>query len=175
MNARITLVVAVARNGVIGRGGDMPWHIRTDLKRFKALTWGRPMIMGRKTWDAIGRALPGRESVVVTRDDAFSAEGAHVVHSLEAAIEQARMLAVPLGAEEIAVIGGGEIYRQAMELADCLHITEVEASPPGDAFFPSLDPAIWMEETRSPHQAGDGDDHAFAFVTYVRRADADQT
>lgn len=175
MNARITLVVAVARNGVIGRDGDMPWHIRTDLKRFKALTWGRPMVMGRKTWDAIGRPLPGRESVVVTRDEGFSAEGAHVVHSLEAAIEQARALAVPLGAEEIAVIGGGEIYRQALAIADCLHITEVEAFPPGDAFFPPLDPALWMEETRAPHEAGESDDHAFAFVTYVRRADADQT
>lgn len=175
MNASITLVVAVARNGIIGREGDMPWHIRTDLKRFKALTWGRPIIMGRKTWEAIGRPLPGRESVVVTRDAGFSAEGAVVTHSVEAAIERARALAVPLNVQEIAVIGGGEIYRQTLPLADRLHVTEIEASPPGDAFFPALDPALWMEETRAAHEPGEGDDHAFAFVTYVRRVDADQT
>lgn len=171
-NPGIAFVVAMARNNVIGRDGGMPWHVRSDLKRFKALTWGKPMIMGRKTWAAIGSALPGRESVVVTSDPDFTAPGAHVVHSVEAAVEQARALAVQLSADEIAVIGGGEIYAQMMASATRLCVTEIEGEPAGDAFFPDIDPALWREESRERHEAGEGDDHAFSYVEYVRRAEA---
>lgn len=171
----IVFVVAMADNRVIGHNGDMPWHVRSDLKRFKALTWGKPMIMGRKTWKSIGKALPGRESIVVTRDPGFAAEGAHVVHSVECAVERARQLAVELRSDEITVIGGGDIFAQLLPQAHRIHVTEIHAAPGGDAFFPELDPGQWVEESRARHDAGDADDHAFDFVTYVPRAMADVT
>lgn len=171
----IVLVVAMGENRVIGRGNRMPWHVRSDLKRFKALTWGKPMVMGRKTFESIGKALPGRESVVVTRDPEFRAEGAHVVHSVEAAVERARQLAVELRADEIAVIGGGEIFAQLMGQADRIHVTEIHASPEGDAFFPEIDRGQWVEESREKHAAGEKDDHAFSYVEYVPYASSEVT
>ncbi len=171
----IIFVVAMGENRVIGRDNVMPWHVRSDLKRFKALTWGKPMIMGRKTFESIGRVLPGRESIVVTTDPAYRAEGAYIVHSLEAAVEKARELAVSLHSDEIAVIGGGEIFRQLLAEADRIHVTEIHARPDGDALFPELDPGQWMEESREAHEAAEKDDHAFSFVQYVPKASADVT
>lgn len=171
----IVFVVAYGENRVIGRDNVMPWHIRSDLKRFKMLTWGKPMIMGRKTFQSIGKPLPGRESIVVTKDNTFAAEGAHVVHSLETAVERARQLAVQLSSDEIAVIGGGEIFGQMLSQAARIHVTEVHASPEGDAFFPALDPGQWLEESRERHEPAEKDDHAFSYVTYVPRASSDVT
>lgn len=172
---QIILVVAMGENRVIGRDNAMPWHVRSDLKRFKALTWGKPMIMGRKTFESIGQPLPGRESVVVTRDAGYTADGAHIVHSVEAAVEKARELAIGLRADEIAVIGGGEIFRQLLGAADRIHITEIHARPEGDAFFPELDPGQWVEESREPHEPGEKDDHAFSFIQYVPKERSDVT
>ena len=171
----LVFVVAMGENRVIGVDNQMPWHIRSDLKRFKALTWGKPMIMGRKTFQSIGKALPGRESIVVTNDPDFQAAGAHVVHSVEAAVERARALSISCRADEIAVIGGGEIFKQLMNEADRLEVTIVHAGPDGDAFFPEIDPGQWTEEKRETHEAGEKDDHAFSYVTYVPRASSDVT
>lgn len=173
--AAIVLVVAMARNRVIGSQGTMPWRVPSDLKRFRTVTWGKPMIMGRKTWKAIGRALPGRESVVVTSDPQFAAEGAHVVHSLEAALERARQLAVQLSADEIAVIGGGEVYAQVMDLAERIYMTELDCTPAGDVEFPEIDPGQWLEESRTVHPASPGDDCGSSYVDYIRKAASDVT
>jgi dihydrofolate reductase len=171
----LVFVVAMGENRVIGRGNQMPWHVRSDLKHFRTLTWGKPMIMGRKTFQSIGKPLPGRESIVITRDASFHVDGAHVVHSPEAAMERARQLAVQLSSDEIAVIGGGEIFKQLMSDAARLEVTIVHASPEGDAFFPVIDSGQWVEETREKHAAGEKDDHAFSYVTYVPRAASDVT
>lgn len=161
---RVHLIVAAAENGVIGRDGAMPWRIPTDLKRFKALTMGHPVIMGRKTWESLGRALPGRENVVVTRQSHFRAEGAVVVHSLADAVAHARNA----GATDAFVIGGGEIYRQALPAADVVHLTRVHASFEGDATFPPLDPSQWRETAREPASQQEPQPLRFDFVTYER-------
>jgi dihydrofolate reductase len=165
----IALVVAVAKNGVIGRGGALPWHIRSDLRRFKALTMGKPMVMGRKTFAAIGKPLPGRTTIVATRQRGFPAEGVEVAHSWPEALRRADEIAAASGAGEIAVIGGGEMFAAALPDADVVHLTEVDAAPPGDAFFPPLDPAEWRALRREAHPAGPGDEFAFTFVDYRRR------
>lgn len=165
---RITLVVAVAENRCIGRDGDLPWHISTDLKRFKAVTMGHPMIMGRKTFRSIGRVLPGRPNIVVTRDRDFRAEGVEVAHSLRAALDAARAY----GTGEAKVIGGAEIFEQALPLADRLDICHVHADVPGDTFFPEIDPGQWRETARSDHAPERPDGPAFSFVVYERAADA---
>jgi dihydrofolate reductase len=157
----IALVVAVARNGVIGRDNGLAWHLSSDLKRFKALTMGTTLLMGRRTWDSIGRPLPGRRSLVLTRDAAFRAEGAQVVHDWESA----------LGAVQDAtlmVVGGAEIYALALPQADRIHLTEVEAEPEGDVRFPPFDRAAFREVLREPHPAGPRDDHPYAFVDLER-------
>jgi dihydrofolate reductase len=171
----VIFVVAMAENRVIGKDNAMPWHVRSDLKRFKALTWGKPMIMGRKTYLSIGKPLPGRESIVVTTDPDFHAEGTHVVHSTEAALERARQLAVELRSDAIAVIGGGDIFRQMLGEAHRIHVTEIHARPAGDAFFPELDPGQWTEESREKHDPAEKDDHAFSYVEYVPRSSSDVT
>lgn len=165
MNAAppVVLVAAVARNRVIGSKGDLPWRLPADMKRFKAITLGKPMVMGRKTFESIGRPLPGRRTIVVTRDADWSADGVETARSLEAALALARS-GQP---DEIVVAGGGEIYAQALPLADALRLTWVEAEPAGDALFPALDPADWRETAREPH-AAEGERPAFAFVDYSR-------
>ena len=159
---RVHLVAALARNRVIGRGGKMPWHLSADLKRFKTLTMGRPILMGRKTWEAIGRPLPGRESVVVTRQAGYEAPGAVVVPSLDAALAHAKRA----GAKDAFVIGGGEIYRLALPLADVLHLTLIDRDYEGDATFPAWDASAWRETSREPHEE---DGLAYAFVTLERQ------
>ena len=167
---RIVLVVAVAANGVIGRDGDLPWRLPSDLKRFKQLTLGKPVLMGRKTWASIGRPLPGRPNVVVTRDPGFSAPGAEVVSSLDAGLAAARREAERLGADEICVIGGGEIYRQVFDRADILHVTHVEAEVEGDTRFPEIDSTRFEKVFEEAIPQGEKDSHAMRFVTWRRRA-----
>ncbi len=169
---KISIVVAVAANGVIGRDGDLPWRLSTDLKRFKALTIGKPVIMGRKTWASLGRPLPGRANIVITRNADFVAEGASVVPSLDAAIALAGREAQAAGVDEICVIGGGEIYRQSIALADILHVTEVQATVDGDTRFPDIDPGVFEKVFEEDLPQGEKDSHAMHFVTFKRRATA---
>jgi len=158
----ISLIVALDRNFAIGRDGAMPWHLPDDLKRFKALTLGKPTLMGSKTARAIGRVLPGRENLVMTRGDTAPYAGQRVVHSLEEAIRIA-------GDGELAVIGGGEIFTLALPRATHLYLTWVDtAVDRADAFFPHFDARAWKETARIEHPADAKHDHAFAFVDYVR-------
>lgn len=166
---KVVIVVAIAANGVIGREGDLPWRLSTDLKRFKALTIGKPVVMGRKTWASLGRPLPGRPNIVVSRNPDFAAEGAEVAPSLEAALNRARAHAATLGADEICIIGGGEIYRQSIGIADVLHVTEVQAEVEGDTRFPAIDPAAFEKVFEEDLPRGEKDSHAMHFVTWLRR------
>ena len=150
----IVLVVAVAENGVIGASGAIPWRLKSDMARFKALTTGKPVVMGRKTFVSIGRPLPGRTNIVVTRDVGFRADGVVVTHSFTDAKAIATGDALRRFATEIAVIGGAEIYAQWMDSADRLEITEVHARPEGDTRFPAVDPAAWEEVARVRNPAG---------------------
>jgi dihydrofolate reductase len=152
----VTLIAAVGANRAIGRDNGMPWHLPEDLAHFKATTLGHTLVMGRRTYDSIGRTLPGRTTVVVTRQAGWSAPGVLVAHSLEQALEMA-------DGGEVFVAGGGEIYAQALPLADAMVLTEVEQSPEAEVFFPEVDPADWREVRREPR---DG----FSFVSYERAA-----
>ena len=156
---RITIVVAIARNRVIGRDNDLPWRIPEDLARFKATTMGHVLVMGRRTYESIGRPLPGRRTVVVTRRSDWTpapehADAVTVRHSVRDALA--------IDTDELFVVGGSEIYREALPLTDRLLITEVDQRPEGDVSFPELDLADWRETEREPHEG-------FSFVTYVRR------
>ncbi len=166
---QIVFVVAVAENGVIGRDNAMPWHLRSDLKRFRRITMNRPVVMGRKTFASIGRPLPGRTNIVVTRDAAFQAPGVVVVPSLEAAREAARGDALRRFVTEIMVIGGADIFAQWLPLADRFEVTEVHAAPEGDRVLAPMDPAEWEEVARARHARGDGDTADFSYVTWRRR------
>jgi dihydrofolate reductase len=165
---QIIIIAAVAENGVIGSGGAMPWRLPSDMQHFRALTAGKPVVMGRKTWASLHvKPLPGRTSIVVTRDPGFTAPGALVAPSLEAALAAARGDALRRSTD-IMVIGGAAIYSEAMPLADRLEITRIHMTPAGDTIFPPIDPVVWRETAREPHPAGAGDDAAFDFVSYVR-------
>jgi dihydrofolate reductase len=165
----LVLVAAVARNGVIGANGGLPWRLSSDLKRFKALTWGKPLVMGRKTFESIGRALPGRETIVVTRDRSFAPAGVLVVHELDAGLDLAAERAHAMGADEIIIGGGGEIFGQTIGRASRLFITEVALDADGEARFPPIEPHAWREVSRETGQRGPRDDADFAFVSYGRR------
>jgi dihydrofolate reductase len=167
-NLKIVLVAAHARNGVIGRDGDMPWRLSSDLRHFKAVTLGTPVIMGRKTYLSIGRPLPGRANIVVSRSG-FSAEGVETVDSLEAAFELARSHAENAGASQISVIGGGQIYALAIGLADELLLTEVEAEIEGDTVFPAIDSNLWQKVSLSEPVKTEKDSHSVRFVVWRRR------
>jgi len=162
----VRIVVAVAANGVIGRDGDMPWRLSTDMRRFRATTMGKPVVMGRKTWESFPkRPLPGRHNIIVTRDAAYAAEGASSVASLDAALALARAE----GAEEACIIGGGEIYAAALPLADRLDVTHILAEIDGDTRFPAIDPAVWRAVSSEDFPAGDKDTHPTRHVVYERR------
>jgi dihydrofolate reductase len=165
---RLALIAAVARNGVIGAGDALPWRLSSDLKRFKTLTMGKPLVMGRKTFQAIGRALPGREIIVVTRDEAYAPEGVEVARDIDAALRRAEVKAGAAGVDEVVVAGGGEIYAQTIARAGRLYVTEVDLAPEGDARFPRIDPALWREVRREPGERGPRDEANFAFVEYRR-------
>jgi dihydrofolate reductase len=169
MIPKLVLVVAIAENGVIGNANGLPWHISSDLKHFRALTMGKPMIMGRKTFEAIGRALPGRETIVITRDTAFTPPaGVHIAGTIDAAMNLASTRAQEMGTDEIILAGGGEIFAALIDRVDRMHVTFIEASPQGDAFFPSIDWSQWREIHREEHQPQKGDDAAFSFVDFER-------
>lgn len=165
----ISIVVAASENNVIGRDNDMPWRLSTDLKRFKSITLGKPIIMGRKTWQSIGRPLPGRPNIVLTQDKSFTAEGASVVFSLEEAIAKARLMADDLGVAEICIIGGGKIYEQALPYANKLHLTRVLANVDGDTFFPQIDSSEWRLISSEDVAAGEKDSHPTRYMLYERR------
>jgi dihydrofolate reductase len=163
----VAAVVAVARNGVIGNDNKLPWHLPADLKYFRAVTMGKPIIMGRKTFASIGRPLPGRDNIVITRDPDWQAEGLTVVHSPEAAIERAKDLARARGVEEVMIIGGTEIYLQSLALTDRIYMTKVDLAPVGDSHFPDLAPEVWTESAREDH-AAEGEHPAYSFVIFDR-------
>jgi dihydrofolate reductase len=164
----ISIIVAAAENNVIGRQGQLPWHLPADLQHFKKLTLGHPIVMGRRTFESIGRALPGRTNIVVTGQPNWPApDGVLLAHSLPEALALA---AEQLGGEEVCIIGGGEIYREALPAVDVVHLTEVHTTvPDGDTFFPTLSPTAWREETRQRHTPDAKNDLAYSFVTLRRR------
>lgn len=167
---RLSAIVAISKNHVIGRDGDMPWHIPTDLKHFKATTIGKPMIMGRRTWESIGGYLKGRELIVVSRSGLPDPKGAHVVGSLDHAIDKAREIAGRDGVDEIMIMGGGQIYAQAMAKVDRLIISHVDMMiDDGDTWFPEIEPAIWREVDRADNCGGERDSANFSIVVYDRR------
>jgi dihydrofolate reductase len=161
---RVTLILARARNGVIGARGGLPWRLPEDLAFFKRTTMGHPIVMGRKTWESIGRPLPGRRSIVVTRDRGFAAAGAEVVHGLDEAIARCA------DADEIFVIGGAQLYAEALPRADRLLLTEIDAEFDGDTFLPAPSPDQWTEADRAHHPPAGARSFAFDFVDYRRRA-----
>lgn len=163
------LIVAVAENGVIGADGAIPWRLKRDLQRLKAMTIGKPVVMGRKTFLSLRRPLVGRTNIVVTRDSGFSAAGAVVTTSLSEARTIAAGDAMRRFATEIAVIGGAEIYKQWIDTADRLEVTEVHARPDGDTYFPAIDAAKWRETARVRHPAEADDSADFSYVSYIRR------
>jgi dihydrofolate reductase len=165
----VSLVAAVAANRVIGASGKLPWRLSSDMKRFRRLTMGKPVIMGRKTFEAIGRPLEGRLNIVVTRHPAFCANEITVASSLRDAIRIGEERANASGGDEVMVIGGGEIYAAALAIADRLYITHVDSAPDGDTRFPAIDPGVWRAMTTEQLPAGDKDGAATTFVVYERR------
>ena len=165
---KLSLIAAVAENGVIGLDGGMPWRLASDMKRFKLLTMGKPVIMGRKTYESIGGPLKGRVNIVVSRAADFRPEGVKVAPSFAAALILAEETARATGDEEIMVIGGSQVYGAAIPLADRLYITHVAASPAGDARFPAIDPALWRSASAAQLPAGEKDSAATTFVVYER-------
>ena len=163
---RVSLIAALAENRVIGRDNTLPWRLPADLKRFRRLTTGHPILLGRKNYESIGRPLPERTNIILTRDRAYRAPGCIVVDTLEAAY------AATSAASEMFVIGGGELYAQTLARADRLYLTWVHAQVPGDTFFPTFDLADWTEIERERHEADGDHAYAFSFVTYDRRARA---
>ena len=163
----LVLVVARARNGVIGRDGALPWHIAADLKRFKRITVGKPVIMGRKTFESIGKPLPGRHNIILTRDAAWTAAGVTVAPNLAEAIAAAG-LDPRARADANMEIGGAQVYAQALPSATRIEVTEIDADPAGDTLLPAFDLLRWREAARATHPAADGQP-GFAFVTLLRR------
>lgn len=166
----ISQVVAMSANNVIGRDGGLPWRLSTDLKRFKALTMGKPVLMGRVCYDSIGKPLPGRPNIVVTRNTEFRPDGVIVAHSLAEGMDKARAEAERLGVDEICVIGGGVIYREAFPFATVLHVTHIDAHIEGDTVFPEIDPSLWEASAPELVPAGEKDDYPTRFVTYRRKS-----
>ncbi len=163
----IALIAAVARNGAIGRDNGLPWRISGDLQFFKRTTLGKPVIMGRKTYESIGRPLPGRDNIVISRNSEWRAEGVTVAASLSQALGCAQKLAVASGATEVMIIGGAQIYAQAITLAQRLYLTEVEADVAGDVFFPKICDS-WQEFSRSCYSASDKNEYPYSLVQYAR-------
>jgi len=159
----ISIVVAASENGVIGVDGDLPWRLSADLRNFKAVTMGKPIVMGRKTWDSLGRPLPGRQNIVITRQSDFDAEGCDVVSYPAAA------LVVADGAEEVMVIGGSQIYSMFLRRAERVYLTRVHTELEGDAFFPALDETLWERVSAEHHEADNTNEYAFTFEVYERK------
>jgi dihydrofolate reductase len=168
-DVKLSLIVARGRNGVIGNAGTLPWRLKSDLAFFKRVTLGKPIIMGRKTWESLPRKpLPGRENIVLTRDWYYKAEGARVYSSFDASRNAAKAVAKRESVSEVFVIGGATIYADAIGLADRLYLTDVDAAPEGDVFFPPMDDDEWTEVSSQSVSAGEHDDHAFVIRTLDR-------
>jgi dihydrofolate reductase len=165
----LVLVVAVAENGVIGRKQQLPWRIPGDLKHFKAVTMGKPMVMGRKTYESVGKPLPGRTSIVLTHDKNWRAAGVLVGHSLAEVLKLANDDAKKTGAKEIAIIGGSALFEETLPMAAKIELTEVHARPEGDVFFPEYDRNAWRETRREGPMQSEKDDHTYSVVTLERK------
>jgi dihydrofolate reductase len=159
---KISIIVAMAANGVIGNDNELPWHLPADLKHFKQTTMGKPILMGRKTWESIGRPLPGRTNIVITRDSAYSAAGCIVVNSIEAAIAAAGEQ------DEVMVIGGAELYRQVLPCADTIYLTRIHASFDGDTRFPEISDTEWQQLERVDHEADEKNLQDYSFIRLER-------
>jgi len=166
----ISLIVAVAENGVIGRDGGLPWRLSSDLKTFRRLTMGKPIIMGRRTFQSIGKPLDGRDNIIVTRDRSFSAPGVHVALTIPDAIALGRQLATQRGVDEVVIIGGAEIFRATLAEADRIYLTLVRGSPAGDTHLEAFDLAIWAETAREPMVQGQGDQYPADFLVLDRKS-----
>jgi dihydrofolate reductase len=169
MSVPIALIAAVAENGVIGVGGGLPWRLKADLKKFRSITMGKPVVMGRKTFDSIGRTLDGRDVIVVTRQKGFAPPGVLVAASLKEAISVAEARAKERGADEIMIGGGGEVYAEALPLAERLYVTHVAVRPLGDTRFPDIELGTWAEVSREALAGSEGDTAAGVHVVYRRR------
>ncbi len=165
----IVVIAAVADNGVIGDDNRLIWRLKKDLQRFRGLTMGRPVLMGRKTFLSIGKPLPGRDIIVLTRDAGFAADGVRVVHSLDEALATGQQVAAASGADSVVVAGGAEVYRQALPFAERLELTLVHAKPAGDALFPDWERDAFEPGLNEHHQADADNDHPYTFATYHRR------
>jgi dihydrofolate reductase len=163
---RVAMIWAMAENRVIGRDNKLPWHLPNDLKYFKRLTTGKPVVMGRKTYESIGRPLPNRVNIVVTRDESFKADGVKIVHSLQAAMDLAEAESLVSGADEVIIMGGAEIYKQGLEFADRLYITFVHAEVPGDAFFPEFELSQYQEVGRDDFYADGPNPFDYSFCIF---------
>jgi dihydrofolate reductase len=159
--AQVSLIAAMAENRVIGKDNQLPWHLPADLQHFKALTLGKPMIMGRKTWESLPGILPGRRHLVISRNPDYQAEGVELFGSLEAAITAAGAV------EEIMIVGGAQLYAQALPLANRLYLTQVHQAVAGDAWFPEIDPARWALSSQEDHPADERNALAYSFLTYI--------
>ena len=167
---KLSMIVAVAENGVIGRNNALPWYLPNDLKYFKQTTKGKPVIMGRKTYESIGKPLPGRTNIVITRQADYQPEGVKVVNSVEAARELAESVCLIDGQEEAMIMGGAEIYTLALPHTDRLYLTEVHADVEGDAFFPEYDKSLWQEVAREDFAAEGPNPYNYSFVVYEAKA-----
>ena len=159
----ISLIVAMDRNGVIGADGALPWHLPADLRHFRAVTMGKPIVMGRRTHESIGRPLPGRENIVLTRDRDYGSAGCTVLHSLDEVTQHCA------GSGEIMIMGGADIYAQALPLAERIYLTRVQAAVDGDTYFPELDARQWRAISREDHRADEANPHAYSFIVLERR------
>jgi dihydrofolate reductase len=165
---RLALMAAKAENNCIGRNNKLPWYLPNDLKYFKRVTFGKPVIMGRKTWESLKGPLPGRTNIVVTRNPDYQAEGAKVVHDIDAAMELAQHIGVIDGIEEVVIMGGAGLYEEGLKKADRLYLTEVHAEVEGDAFFPEMDMTQWKEIGREDFKAEPPNEYDYSFVVYER-------
>ena len=156
---RLTIIAAMARNRVIGKDNRLPWYLPADLQHFKKITMGKPMIMGRRTWESLPGLLPGRRHIVITRDLAYKADGAEVAHSLEQAIQLAGDV------EESMLVGGANLYAQALDIADRMQLTEIDLDVDGDAWFPEFDRSVWREVERQKHERDEKNQSSYSFVT----------
>lgn len=170
----VSLVVAVAENGVIGRDGGLPWRMSSDLKLFRRLTMGKPIIMGRRTFQSIGKPLDGRDNIVVSRDPFFEHAGVSTTETIADALTLARVLAATRGVDEIMVIGGADIYAAAFPLAGRIYLTRVHATPSGDRHFAPLDPSQWKEVSRQALPHDDRDDFPATLLVFERKPDAEK-
>ncbi len=168
MTVKLSLIVAVAENGVIGNNNDLPWKISSDLKYFKEKTMGKPIIMGRKTFQSIGRPLPGRVNIVITRVTGFVPEGVVTAHTLEMALDVGKNMALVKGVDEVMVIGGAQIYQLTLPDADRLYLTRVHGEVEGDTHFPTLNSDDWLEAAVERHAAGDKDSHDYSLIVLDR-------